>query len=164
MPALSPTFTAPSTPPPLFFSACPLPWIYPRDSPTHPHSRAQVSPFISSHSFWPPRHPSKGHRFHTTSPSHYLSLCRPSCLSRLLSPNPSKTQKTRSDKGKRRSPPDRSFLPTYLPPSSAPVDPLLPSQSFTIAKTEWSSADLTGRFPVRSYDGYEYVLVVIHHG
>jgi hypothetical protein len=79
-------------------------------------------------------------------------------------PNPSKTRKTRSDKGKRRSPPDRSSLPHYLLPSSAPVDPLLPSHSFTIAKTEWSSVDLTGRFPVRSYDGHEYILAVVHHG
>jgi hypothetical protein len=55
------------------------------------------------------------------------------------------------------------YPPSYHPPLP-PVDPLLPSHSFTIAKTEWSSADLTGRFRVRSYDGYEYILVVVHHG
>ena len=47
-----------------------------------------------------------------------------------------------------------------------PVDPLSPpwSRSITIHKDEWSSADLTGRFPVRSVHGFEYILVVAHRG
>ena len=38
------------------------------------------------------------------------------------------------------------------------------SRSLTIHKDQWSSADLTGRFPVRSVHGFEYVLVVAHRG
>ncbi len=47
-----------------------------------------------------------------------------------------------------------------------PVDPLSPiwSRSLTIHKDQWSSGDLTGRFPVRPFHGFEYILVVAHKG
>ena len=70
----------------------------------------------------------------------------PSCLSALL---------------------NASIDPTALPESTPPPDPddeTLPSFSRTFPKDEWSSADLTGRFPVKSVNGYEYILVTVHHG
>jgi hypothetical protein len=75
---------------------------------------------------------------------------------------------------RRTPPPTASMLhPTLLSPllppliSASPNDPddaPLESFAFTCHKDEWSSADLTGRFPVKSVNGHEYILVTIHHG
>ena len=56
--------------------------------------------------------------------------------------------------------------PPPLWPPLAPVNPPLAewSRASTLTKADWSSADLTGRFPVRSHDGFEYILVVRHRG
>jgi hypothetical protein len=46
------------------------------------------------------------------------------------------------------------------------VDPI-PSdatQVFTVFRDQWTAADLTGRFPVPSYKGHEYILIFAHHG
>jgi hypothetical protein len=45
-----------------------------------------------------------------------------------------------------------------------PVDPLHSSHAFTLHRSQWSSADLTGRFPVKCVAGHEYLLIVLHHG
>ncbi len=60
-----------------------------------------------------------------------------------------------------------SIDPTARPdptPSPDPDDETLPSFSYTCPKAEWSSTDLTGRFPVKSVNGHEYILVTFHHG
>ena len=36
------------------------------------------------------------------------------------------------------------------------------TRSRTICRSEWTAADLTGRFPIPSYDGFEYLLVFLH--
>ncbi len=63
----------------------------------------------------------------------------------------------------RRVPPSTCLSLLSLP-TCLLADIALPSISITLHKDQWSSADLTGRFPVRSSQGYEYILVVIHRG
>ena len=65
----------------------------------------------------------------------------------------------------------RSLIPhalvSPLSPFPSPlvyVEPLHSSHAFSLHRSEWSSADLTGRFPVKSVAGHEYLLIVLHHG
>ena len=42
--------------------------------------------------------------------------------------------------------------------------PLASSQVRTVHRSEWTASDLTGRFPVPSYKGHEYLLITLHLG
>ena len=38
------------------------------------------------------------------------------------------------------------------------------SRVSTVHRSEWTASDLTGRFPIPSYDGDEYILITVHLG
>ena len=62
--------------------------------------------------------------------------------------------------------PNASLTPTPPPDPSLPDPDDAPLESFAVTshRREWASADLTGRFPVKSVNGHEYILVTVHLG
>ncbi len=73
---------------------------------------------------------------------------------------------------RKKSPPASCLGPvarlSVLPPISPRTEafqssfPANASRASTVHHREWSAADLTGRFPIPSHLGYEYVLIVLH--